>query len=494
MSLTMVEKTASQARGTTRGAVPTDVRDHSTESSGCVPLKLHFDPQVEDPRRRYGMSQLLRFLGIRHVESSSPDDGLYYGLDSKLGRRAAIWIHADSQWNGRIESTSGSEAVRDHGDSRANGNAINFDLARAVFALLTLEDERARTDRDAHGRVNGRGNPPAGDAKPPIHTHIEILKRAIADAGLHPATRPRWPKGARFAACLTHDVDDPERPRSMGRLMRSFLTPGNPSRRADYWRMRTEIKTRGFYDACLAPATRRREWDFHDVCEFERQCGFRSAFYFAVVNRTRGHACDVTYDAALSRYRRLFETLKSGGWEVGLHAAYATKDAAEGIAPQVQRLNALTGDTVRGVRHHYLQVDHECPDRSLMDHADAGLQYDTSIGFNDCPGFRAGVALPYQPYDAKRGAARDFVELPLTIADMHLPKDDVARAVGMVIDHLHRVRGLGGLAVLDWHVGHWHTAPAWRAAYVAACEFLAADKQAFVATPRDIATWWLGDT
>lgn len=471
-------------------AAASPVTSHrSTAQPVSARLKFCFDPRVDDPRRRYGLHQLFRFAGIVHAESTSPEGAIYYGDDARQGARAAVWIRADRTWPARFVQAPDALHVVE--------NCIQLDLARAVFAHLTLEEERASSDRDAHGRVIGRNTPFASGerhAVPPVHTYIDCLVSALKRRHLQKALRPRWPHGAQYAACLTHDVDDPESPRAMPSLIRSFLRPGNKSRRADYWKMRAEIKTRGFYDACLAPVPGRREWDFPQICELEARCGFRSAFYFAVVDRRRGHPNDVEYDAARRCYRRLYATLQAGGWEVGLHAAYATRESPDGIASQVKRLDSLTGGTARGIRHHYLQVDHQNPDRSLMDHARAGLRYDTSIGFNDCPGFRAGAALPYQPCDVTRGAGRDFVELPLSIADMHLPKHDVEAAVGMVLDHLRLVRSLGGLAVLDWHVGHWHTAPAWKAAYVAACEFLAADTDAFVATPQVLAEGWLKST
>ena len=199
----------------------------------------------------------------------------------------------------------------------------------------------------------------------------------------------------------------------------------------------------------------------------------------------------MTYDASRRRYRSLFRYLTAGGWEVGVQASYLAGSDAALIRSQAGRLAELAGAGAVGVRHHYLRLDCDDPMRSLARHADAGLLYDATVGFNDCPGFRAGVALPYQLFDQDAGAVRPFVELPMTLADMHLPRDDSETAVAMILDHLETVRSLGGLAVLNWHVGHWESDPAWRAAYCAACRYVAEDADVWVAPAGDLARWYL---
>jgi hypothetical protein len=242
---------------------------------------------------------------------------------------------------------------------------------------------------------------------------------------------------------------------------------------------------------CQNPTGKRYAWDFAEFCALERDSGLRSAFYFAVVRRHEGHPRDVCYDVRRARYRNLLRRLSAGGWEVGLHASYLTRFGTPSIEWQTNRLGALTGEPAGGIRHHYLHLDADDPLRTLAAHADAGLLYDASVGFSDGAGFRAGIALPFKPYDARMGQTRSFVELPMSIADMHLPREDRTAAVQAVARHLGIVRNLGGLAALNWHVGHWLSAPAWSESYRVACRMLADDSSVWVATPREIATWWL---
>lgn len=470
-------------------------------TAGASNLTVLLDPDIDSPQVRYGIEQLLRVIGYRSVFVRHGHAMIYAGADDPAGGRAAVRLaieptsHAHEH-RPRVVENGGIPMVC-WGESPGvpvDGNRIQFDIVRSTSFWLTLEGERDVAQRDEHGRVLGPDSllGTCGLLNvPPIHRYADLLGDLLRERGVEVRPMPRWPNGANYAVALTHDVDLPERPARGRVLLGELWHGGTRSRREAYWDLRSTLRSRGMYDSCLAPATRRPEWDFPLICELERRHNLRSAFYFSVVHRDAGDRCDVTYDVRQRRYRRLFRRLRTGGWEVGLHASYLTRLGTPTVAGQVQTLAAAGADPIAGVRHHYLQIDRTDPIRSLLEHSDAGLMYDTSIGFNDCAGLRAGIALPYRPYDSGRMEARVFVELPMTLADMHLPREDEAAAITVVSDHLDCVRSLGGLAVLNWHVGHWYTDPAWRAAYVAVCEMLSGDAEAWIATPREIARWWL---
>jgi len=261
-------------------------------------------------------------------------------------------------------------------------------------------------------------------------------------------------------------------------------------RRHAYWDLRAELRTHGFANSLLEPPSRRLEWDFDEFCGLEAACGVRSTFFFGVANRRESHPCDIHYHCNRGRYRRLFRSLTAGGWEVGLQAGYLTRLGRPGVQAQSRRLQHWSGCQIGGVRHHYLQLDPHEPLLTLAAHAAAGMAYDSSVGFNDQRGFRAGIALPFHPFDPMSGRAASVVELPLTLADMHLSRRDQAPTITAVLDHLRTVRALGGLATLNWHVGNWYAASAWREGYRAACRLLATDPDAWVATASEVAAWW----
>jgi hypothetical protein len=79
---------------------------------------------------------------------------------------------------------------------------------------------------------------------------------------------------------------------------------------------------------------------------------------------------------------------------------------------------------------------------------------DSSLGFNDRPGFRAGTSLPFHPWDLQDRHARDLLELPLGLMDsqlfdeQELDFDEAKEQTDRLVANLRRSRGL---LVVNWH-------------------------------------------
>ena len=117
------------------------------------------------------------------------------------------------------------------------------------------------------------------------------------------------------------------------------------------------------------------------------------------------------------------------GVEVGLHASYRARELPGAIAEEARPL----GD-VQGLRHHYLRSD---PARLAAELREAGLRYDSSIGWPSLPGLRAGTPYPYRLWDAERREPGAW-ELPLVVMDATLAEE---RYLGL--DAERGVRGRG---------------------------------------------------
>jgi hypothetical protein len=326
--------------------------------------------------------------------------------------------------------------------------------------------------------------------RPAVYTYAGWLRHRLAAAGLEVPVVDRWPEGKQWSVVMTHDVDEPETNNAAHPCIRQILLGRGRGRREAYWALRSEFRARGISESMLAGPRGRREWDFDKYCDVEMRAGMRSAFFFSVVPKVMGHAYDVTYDASLARYRGMMRRLGAGGWEVGLHASYETVEDRPSLSWQAGRLGSVCSVQPTGMRHHYLRLDRNDPVRTLRTAAGCGISFDTSMGFNDAPGFRAGTALPFRPLSEGSESARNFIELPMTLADMHLPARDSAAAVGRALAHLERVRKMGGMAVLNWHVGNWHSKPGWRESFEAVCEVIRTDGTVWAPAPSQAADWW----
>ncbi len=323
------------------------------------------------------------------------------------------------------------------------GELPDDELAAAFFHLARIEERGG--ERDRHDRF-----PASASVLDPLDPPLERLRRRL---GVEP---PRW-AGANFAVALTHDVDSPWR-----------WTPGGVRRSTA--RMKAAAKRRRFGTALgearsLAgvPMHRLRRsdphWSFERITRAESDRGVRSTFY---VMGGHGHPADgPTPDDYDRRRPDLVATLLARGAEVGLHGSYTAAEDAGRLAEEKARLEELAGP-VAGQRYHYLRVD---PHRNLRPLADAGFAYDTSLGFSDAPGFRAGIAQPFRPWDFDADRPLDLVEIPLAAMDVTLGEErylglsatDAGRRLEALLDWA-AVHG-GGFAILwhnEWFDGHSH--------------------------------------
>jgi hypothetical protein len=273
------------------------------------------------------------------------------------------------------------------------------DLAEAFFDLARLEELHA--DRDSHGRYRA-----AWSWLDPLDPPLERLR---AKLGLEP---PRW-GGARFAVALTHDVDAPWRWTPIG-------VRGAAARvKSDLSHARMRSAARGLNGLVRAPLHRFRgtdpNWRFREIVTQSNQHGATGATFFLLAAHRDPH--DGAAPEVYERLRpRLVDELAEAQAEIGLHASYTAADDSTQIERELRVLRGL-GARVTGNRYHYLRVD---PHRNLRDVERADLRYDTTLGFPDALGFRAGIARPFRPWDIDNDAPMDLIEIPLAVMDVTL--------------------------------------------------------------------------
>jgi peptidoglycan/xylan/chitin deacetylase (PgdA/CDA1 family) len=308
------------------------------------------------------------------------------------------------------------------------------ELAAGFFHLARVEERGA--ERDRHGRFLA-----ASSCLDPLNPPLERLRREL---GVQP---PRY-KGARFAVALTHDVDVPWRWTRIGVL-------GAAARLKNHALARqvgpAVHEARGLARVPLHKVRRTDpNWRFAEVVAEERALDARSTFFLMAGH---AHRADGAAPEAYDRLRpRLVETLLEAGSEVGLHGSYLAADDLERLVRERVLLAQLDGPLI-GQRYHYLRVD---PHRNLAPLAGVGFRYDTSLGFPDALGFRAGIAHPFRPWDFARDRPADLVEVPLAVMDATLAE---ARYAALSAEAAKpRV-----LALLEWAAEHggafsilWH--------------------------------------
>lgn len=273
------------------------------------------------------------------------------------------------------------------------------DLADAFFQLARLEERTG--GRDEHGRFRATSS-----SLDPLDPPLERLRERLG-------ARPPRVDGAGFAVALTLDVD------SVRRWTRIGVRGAAARLKNEALAGRGRAAAREASGLALAPIHRVRgtdpNWRFDKIVANANRRGARGSTFFVLGGHRDPHdgAAPETY----ARLRpRLVETLRSVGAEVGLHGSYTAADDAAALLDE-RRVLAAAGAEPTGQRFHYLRVD---PNRNLAAVASAGFGYDTSLGFPDAIGFRAGIARPFRPWDGDHDRPLDLVEVPLAVMDVTL--------------------------------------------------------------------------
>ena len=307
------------------------------------------------------------------------------------------------------------------------GELPDDDLAAGFFHLARVEELAG--PRDEHGRFRAEWS-----RLDPLDPPLERLR---AKLGLADRT---------FTVALTHDVDSPWRWTRIGlrgsaaRLKRNVLG------------VRLGPAVREATALAAAPVHRVRgtdpNWRFEQIVAEERRRGAHGSTFFVLAAHHDPHdgSSPETYDELRPQ---LVETLQELGGEIGLHGSYTAADDPARLADERAALEALAGP-VAGHRFHYLRGD---PHRNL---AQLPFRYDSTLGFPDTLGFRAGIARPFHPWDFERDAPADVLEIPLAAMDATLAEErylglSAKRAEPQLNGLLDWAAANGGAFAILWH-------------------------------------------
>lgn len=321
-------------------------------------------------------------------------------------------------------------------------------LHRIVGIAGAGEEQRTRI-RDQHGRVPASANPlvQAGKERQlEVHQTAEALCSAVVAArdGLPVFRLGGWPEGRGWAAAFTHDLDVVG-----GWPLFAMLRWGELLGKREFARTASAVGS-----AMSAAASDPVLEGVESVLALEREAGVRGSWYVlagtpSLAGWRKG---DITYRLDGPRARRFLELILAGGHEVGLHGSFETRDSAELMGVERQRVGRATGKAPEGVRQHFLRFD---PGHTLAGASRAGFRYDSSYGFADRNGFRLGVADVLPLWQDSTGQPLPMLEAPLCWMDRALSKyqkqEDPDRWVADALALAAACREVGGLWVGLWH-------------------------------------------
>ena len=308
-----------------------------------------------------------------------------------------------------------------------------LDLPLAILLTLSRWEETLDSQRDAHSRFRAENSIACTGGfleRPIVDEYGLAFERALGQLF------PSWknvPRKLRIK--LSHDADH----------------VGIPFR----WRtaVRHSVRSRSVQDsfrdvfshvARVEPAELKA---VRNIAFTSKRHGLNSAVYWKA---SPPGPNDSGYDPRHNKVRQVMRWLDGIGAESGIHPGYNTYRSPEKLRREVSILREALGDRPLGGRQHYLRW---APD-SWIDWENCGLAYDSSVGFAERIGFRAGTSIPYQPWLFPLNRQADLFEIPLLVMDrtllahMRLSKQQAIQCVNHLIK---QCRGVGGVFTILWH-------------------------------------------
>jgi hypothetical protein len=362
--------------------------------------------------------------------------------------------------------------------SRGSIIRIGYDLFQEVSYLLST------------------GQPVENAHIPTLELHIALMRRMILNKSIPLIEVPPVPAGYDFIACLTHDVDfiklsHHKFDRTMfGFIYRSVVgVVFEALRRGIPWTRVMRNWKAAFSLPFIYLGLCKDFWlQFDRYLEIEKD--IKSTFFFIPYKNHHGENVSGQHSRRrAAKYdindARLFARhLVDRGYEIGVHGIDAWHSSEKG-RQELKRISGINGDSKLGIRMHWLCFDESSP--QLLD--DAGFYYDSTFGYNEKAGYRAGTTQVYRPLNVK-----NLLELPLHIQDvalfspgqMHLSENQAWD----LCDRLFKNASLyGGVLTVLWHLRSLAPERLWGDFYIRLLEKMK-ELNAWFGTSFEIVSWF----
>jgi uncharacterized protein DUF7033 len=308
------------------------------------------------------------------------------------------------------------------------------DLPLSVLLTLSRWEETVIAERDTHGRF------PASQG---IAARDGFLHRPVVDEwalGFQQALEflvPGWhPLQRKLRAKLSHDVDHIGLPFRWRNALRHAIRHNRPKDS-----IRDVLSAVFGTDPTEMGALR-------NIVSLSIERKLDCAVYWKA---SLPGPLDSGYDPRHAKVRDFVHWLSDHQIESGFHPGYETYHAPVKLRRELLVLRDVLGEErALGGRQHYLRWSPQ----TWIHWEACGLSYDSTVGFAERIGFRAGTCIPYRPWLFALNRESTLLEIPLLVMDCTLlehMKLGEQEALQAVTDCIDRCQMVGGVFTLNWH-------------------------------------------
>ncbi|MBD1399355.1 polysaccharide deacetylase family protein [Pelovirga terrestris] len=355
-----------------------------------------------------------------------------------------------------------------------SGFATSQDIVLSSFWLLSRFEEYTSTEElDQHERFKYTNSLLYEDlGKSLVHLYAKQLALWIKEQ--YGISIPLRSEG--MEAVISHDIDVPYyfgKARSVLSGAKARLNSEGVGSCADH--LLSYVKVRSGLE-------KDRYATFDYIMQTQAQRGIKSTWFILL--------SDNLWGLDHKKYAKQLQGIAAAGHEIGLHPGYDSYLNPEKRSAEKKAIEQLSGSLITGARSHFLRF--KIPESYRVSY-DTGLTYDSTLGFAEREGFRAGFCSPFKPFDLQQRQTVDMLEIPMAIMDgtfrdyQHLQPAEAEVRIKAMIDH---VADIHGTIVFNWHNTFLLAEePGWRNVYENSLDYLI-EKNAVFSTANDLARKW----
>ena len=241
---------------------------------------------------------------------------------------------------------------------------------------------------------------------PVVDVYCQLLLWAVSEYIPEFERNIHWNKEMDFCVTLSHDVDywhfwtHKQKFATLFHNLRTF--PKRPLKAL--WKLIGHGLHKSFFSRC--PTAIKQILDKEDSLEV------KSTWF--LMGKTDYEDKRQNYLSNPKYREQILDLL--GEREVGLHGSPESAFDAQVLEQELGALRELGFDP-QGFRTHYLHFDYQ---KSFTILENAGLRFDSTLGYWENIGFRAGVSFPFFPFNLEENRPFRVLEIPLIVMDTTL--------------------------------------------------------------------------
>lgn len=339
-----------------------------------------------------------------------------------------------------------------YAEEHEEGFRLGIDVFGSAFFMVTRYEEQIITERDGRDRFASSFA---------VSVQGGLLERPIVDEYaqlLYRMMKRIWPslkkENPYYEVRLSHDVDFPFMACGIPLHQIMKQTGGDLIRRGQPALALQRLQS--LYYALRHKPEKDKGNTFDYLMDLSERTGKTSSFYF-ITDHTAG-STDGYYTITDVPIRKLMKRIYARGHRIGLHPSYHTYLYPQRIKREYGRLRQVCEEEriyqqIWGGRQHYLRWSAPVTWQAWED---AGLEYDSTVGYADRPGFRCGICREYPVFNLQTRRKLKLKERPLLVMEQTLlNKSYMGLEAEEAYSHIVRIAAIckryNGQFTLLWH-------------------------------------------